>query len=1016
MRLSRGLGDAEIWLSTASERQISEVEALQRRVAELEAENARLAATSRDSPLRAVLTGSPVFVYEMDTDLRYRWVCNPPGPFNPDQWVGRRDDETTPFEHARRRMDLKRRVLATGIALRTEVTHHDGTEVRYFDLTLEPIRDANRRITGLAGAALDITERRRTEQRVRESEARFRAIVDDQTEFISRFTPTFTITFVNRAYAAQLGRSREALIGTSVLELMTPEQQSRFRAQLTALTPDRPTVTYEMEAPLPDGSSGWELWTDRALFDERGAVREYQSVGRDISEQRRAELALRKSEERLRLAVEATRIGIFDVDAVTGQRRWSDEYKAIIGLPREANPDPELYSSLIHPEDRAWVNERYWGAYRSSSGGRYRAEYRILRASDGALRWVRNDGRVFFDDAGQPQRAIGTLVDVTERRLTEEALRASEEQLRLALESSALGMWDVDILADTVRTDERFHEIFGLGLEEAAVPANIWQHIHPEDVPALQAALAQAKEPRSGGAYEVEYRYLRPGGGVRWHAARARVHFTQVGEERRASRMVGVVMDITERKRALESLVESEARLRLALDAGRMGIWSWDIATGEQSWDATQYQLFGVEPGTVITRDLFLQRVHPDDRKQIELEVARPPSTDQVLEAEFRIRLPDGRERWLASRAALLRDGDGKPRCMTGVNFDVTEARLTAQALIDAQRFLEQVADISPAVIFVGDLTEARIVYVNDGISAVLGWQPDRLKMLSRAGLQELVHPEDLPRLLQGLASVSDLKEGGGLEVEGRFRHADQGWRWLVLRVAAFARGPAHEVQQVIAAAIDIGERKAAEAHQQLLLHELSHRVKNTLATLQSIVTITARTAASVEQFRDTLNGRILALSDAHSLLTQHRWGGVALRTVAERALAPFGGQPGRIVLGGEPVVLGARAALAVAMALHELGTNAVKYGALSTLAGSVRLDWRTEPDGDRGPMLLLSWNERDGPRVEPSPRVGFGSRLLRQGLAHELGASVQLEFEPAGVSCRIRFSLRPAAEAPEAG
>lgn len=978
---------------------------MQRRIAELEAENARLA---RDTPLRAVLTGSPVFVYEMDPELRYRWVCNPPGPLSPDQWMGRRDDETAAPEHARRRIELKRQVLLTGTPIRAEVTHHDGQEVRRYDLTLEPLRNEAGVVVGIAGAAFDVTALRRAAEEAQASERRFRAIVDDQTEFISRFTPELRITFINRAYAVQLGQPLDQVIGTSLLSLMTAEQQDQFQRQLATLTPEHPTISYEMAAVLQDGSDGWEHWTDRALFDEQGRLREYQSVGRDVTQQRRAEQALRQSEERLRLAIEATGIGIFDVDAVSGQRRWSDEFKHILGLPLDTQPDPARYSSLIHPADRDWVNEQYWGSFHLPGSGRYQAEYRIVRASDGTVRWVLNTGRVHFDNSGQAVRAVGTLVDVTDRRRTEEALRASEEQRRLALEASAMGVWDLDIASRTVQIDARFRSLFGLGADEPAAPEMLWQHIHPEDIPTLEAALARAKHPGSNGHYEVEYRLRRTDGHVRWHFAKAKVQFVVVDGERRAARMVGVIMDITERKRAVEALVASEARLRVALDAGRMGTWSWAVDTGQQIWDATHCRLFGVEEGAPATRALFLDRVHPDDRPLVELNPQKLPEPTGVLEAEYRVLLPSGEERWLASRAALVEAADANGRVVTGVTFDVTEARRTERALLETRQFLEQVADISPAAIFVFDRQARQVIYANKGVATILGYAPAELKKRNWPSMAKLAHEDDRAVLRERVLAVERLGDGETVEIECRVRHADGGWRWLVNRVAVFARTPSGEVRQLIGAALDIGERKGAEAHQRLLLNELSHRVKNTLATMQSIVAMTARGASSVEGFRDTLNGRILALSTAHSLLTQHSWAPVDLRTLADRALAAFEQAGERIEKQGDGVALDPKAALAVSMALHELATNAAKYGALSSGNGHVRLSWQAVTgDGIVEPRLDLTWREQDGPPVTMPARHGFGTRLLQQGLAHELGAAVNLTFEPRGVVCTMSFALQ---------
>src|SRR5687768_13398185 len=145
----------------------------------------------------------------------------------------------------------------------------------------------------------------------------------------------------------------------------------------------------------------------------------------DVRDQAESGASLRENEEHLRLAIEATGIGTWDVNAVTGERRWSNEFRTICGLPPDAPADPELFSTLIHPDDRDWVNERYRAAYRPGDG-RYEAEFRILRRSDGAERRVLLKGQVTFDPTGRPLRGIGTLLDITEQRRTAAALSESE--------------------------------------------------------------------------------------------------------------------------------------------------------------------------------------------------------------------------------------------------------------------------------------------------------------------------------------------------------------------------------------------------------------------------------------------------------------------------------------------------------------------------------------------------------------------------------------------------------------
>jgi diguanylate cyclase (GGDEF)-like protein/PAS domain S-box-containing protein len=177
-----------------------------------------------------------------------------------------------------------------------------------------------------------------------------------------------------------------------------------------------------------------------APVESEGEVLGCVGVNIDVTERKRMAAALRASEERLRLAVEVTGLGIWDVDPVSGKRHWSPEFKAILGLPPDARTDPARYAALIHPEEREAIVARYRRAYAPGSDGRYEAEHRIRRADDGAERWVHATGRVFFNPSGRPVRAIGTLEDITARRRADEALRAALERLARHMDNTPLGV------------------------------------------------------------------------------------------------------------------------------------------------------------------------------------------------------------------------------------------------------------------------------------------------------------------------------------------------------------------------------------------------------------------------------------------------------------------------------------------------------------------------------------------------------------------------------------------------
>ncbi len=202
----------------------------------------------------------------------------------------------------------------------------------------------------------------------------------------------------------------------------------------------------------------------------------------------------------------------------------------------------------------------------------------------------------------------------------------------------------------------------------------------------------------------------------------------------------------------------------------------------------------------------------------------------------------------------------------------------------------------------------------------------------------------------------------------------------------------------------DVSERKRAEERQRLLVNELNHRVKNSLATVQALASQTLRNADTVEGARSALTARLLALSMAHDILTREDWGGAPLADVI-RAAVVHNGEQGRFTIGGPDVRLTPQMALALSMALHELSTNAVKYGALSNETGFVEITWQVNRNGSK--RLELRWEEHGGPPVAAPTRRGFGTRMIEDGLTRDLEGSAHMDFQPWGLTCTITARLR---------
>ena len=242
-----------------------------------------------------------------------------------------------------------------------------------------------------------------------------------------------------------------------------------------------------------------------------------------------------------------------------------------------------------------------------------------------------------------------------------------------------------------------------------------------------------------------------------------------------------------------------------------------------------------------------------------------------------------------------------------------------------------------------------------------------------------------------------------GSEPEIHYRRKDGSEFWASIFISPVCDESGAIVQH-FASFVDLTSHKQHSARCQMMIDELNHRVKNTLSTVQSIVTQVLRPPADPATAREAIESRILALSRSHDLLTSSNWEGAGLHDLVDTALEPFevvAGRDERFTIRGENVQLPPRTSLSLAIALHELATNAVKYGAFSNEVGTIAIDWAATR-GERGERLVLRWVERGGPPVTPPTHKGFGSWVIERGLAHELGGRVSIDYLPGGVACTI--------------
>ncbi len=378
-----------------------------------------------------------------------------------------------------------------------------------------------------------------------------------------------------------------------------------------------------------------------------------------------------------------------------------------------------------------------------------------------------------------------------------------------------------------------------------------------------------------------------------------------------------------------------------------------------------------------------------------------------VRDAERVVERTDGKRIVVSVNIDPLRDAKGDLVGAVNCFLDITERKRIDTALEQSRlRALEQeqflAATYEHAAIGISEVgPDGRFLRVNEAICSIVGLSREE-HLAARLFDRTLADDADPDR------EAFRKQVNGELEfysIEKRLQRPDGRVIWLSVRSTP-VRADDGRLLYIVRVVQDVTERKASERRQKLLIDELNHRVKNTLATVQSLASQSARGAPTPAVFREAFEGRLIALSKAHDQLTVHHWENADLRELLSGSLAPYtvaGAE--RVVLRGEDVELRPRAVLTLAMVFHELTTNAAKYGALSVPGGRIEIHWQPI-SGKDNQTLRIGWIESGGPPVSEPARRGFGSKLIEGSVAAEHGGSARLTFEPAGLHCEIVMPL----------
>jgi PAS domain S-box-containing protein len=664
-----------------------------------------------------------------------------------------------------------------------------------FSVSGRPVYAPDGRLVGIRGTARDVTERRQAEEALRKSEARYRAVVEDQTEFVCRIQPgNWERTFINEAYSRFLGKPREELIGRSFMPLVAPEDRERLTAAITSLTPENPVEVFEYRVTLPSGEVRRLRWTYRALFGEQGHVVEYQAVGRDITERKLAEEALRATQERLEHVISVTPAALFTCEVTPPYRVTfiSDHIRAMLGYePREALEDPTFWVDRLHPEDALAM---LTGNTPLFEKGRHSQEYRF-RAKDGTWRWMFNEMRLVRDADGEPAEVVGYWADITERRQAEQALRESEERFRSAYDHASIGMTLTGLDGRLLSVNRAFAEITGYSDEEL-LQKDYLSITHPDDAEASLACVRRLLEGETRN-FTMEKRYVHKSGSIIWVRLNASV---VNGVDGKPVHLIAQVEDITDRKRAEGRLRESEERYRSLFTANHSVMLLVEPGTGRIiDANPAACHFYGYSREELTSKGI--DEINTLSREEVfrEMQAAR---AERRSFFSFRHRLAGGELRDVEVHSGPIQV-EGR-QVLYSVIHDVTEQRLAEEALRESERKYRELIENAHEGVWLLD-AEGGTAFANARMAEILGYSQYEMLGQPLASFLDKWSLEPWERLAE--PSPHDAKERHSLE----FRRRDGSLVYTSLSLSPIIDGSGGRVGSMALVADETAQRRAYE-------------------------------------------------------------------------------------------------------------------------------------------------------------------------------------------------------------
>jgi PAS domain S-box-containing protein len=523
----------------------------------------------------------------------------------------------------------------------------------------------------------DVTERHRAEEALRESEERHRHLVESANDWVWEVDVNVVYTYVGPQCRKILGYEAEEIIGKTPFDLMPPEEARRVAAVFTPIAAERkPFRGLENINRHKDGHLVSLETNGVPVINREGEFLGYRGMDRDITERKRMEESLRKSEERFRLAAQAEKMYAYEWDVATDVIVRSGDAPGVLRSTGEAPLTRQQLLAGVHPDDRPSFNASV--SERTPENPETQIIYRVLRP-DGSIVWLEKTGRAYFDEHGRMVRMIGMVADITERKRAEDAIREGDLRYRRIIETTNEGVWLLDTKLHTSYVNRQMAEMLGYEPGEM-VGRSVFEFYFPEDVERKKQVLRKRQQ---GRREQLDERVRRKDGSELWVRMAATPVFKDNGDFDGALAMMNC---ITERKAAEEALRESEERFRLVANNAPVMIWMSGLDTKPTYFNQPWLDFTGLSETDL--QNGLAEIVHPEDYQHCRDVYCRGFDQRQPFRKECRLRRHDGQYRWMLDIGVPRFHKDGSFAGYIGSCIDVTDNKLAEDALTNMSRKL----------------------------------------------------------------------------------------------------------------------------------------------------------------------------------------------------------------------------------------------------------------------------------------------------------------------------------------